>query len=210
MKSKICLVCGKEFDNSKDHRSQKSWATAKYCCRKCYVESFKEKMLTHNCDYCGKKYFITPFKLKRGNDWKNYCSDKCKWNARQKGSGLTTDGYVWIIISNNRKQIKLHRYLMEVKLGRELLASEIVHHKDHNKLNNDINNLEIVTRSKHNTIHNFLKTENRDDCYSIRELNLLSSDCSYKEFNNEFPNKRTLQAFYQQRHRLKSSPNSAL
>ena len=42
---------------------------------------------------------------------------------------------------------------MEVKLGRKLLPTEIVHHKDFNKINNSIDNLEILTRSEHNKIH---------------------------------------------------------
>lgn len=204
MESKICLVCGKKF--FKNGRDSKSWSTAKYCCRRCMGLGMR-KRVKYNCDYCGKEYEVEPCKLNR--KYKNYCSNECKFKAHQKGYGLTTDGYVWIYIGNN-KEIKLHRYLMEIKLGRKLKSSEIVHHKDFNKLNNNIDNLEIVNRTKHNKIHNFLKTENRNDCYSIRELNLLSSNCSYKEFNNEFPNKRTIQAFYQQRHRLKSNPNSAL
>ena len=51
------------------------------------------------------------------------------------------------------KQVRIHRYLMEKKVGRKLLSSELVHHKDDNKFNNDIDNLEIVTRSKHKQLH---------------------------------------------------------
>lgn len=36
-----------------------------------------------------------------------------------------------------------HRFIMEQHLGRFLLSTEIVHHKDKNKLNNDISNLEL-------------------------------------------------------------------
>jgi hypothetical protein len=36
-----------------------------------------------------------------------------------------------------------HRLVMERQLGRKLLPNETVHHRDGNKLNNDITNLEL-------------------------------------------------------------------
>ena len=42
-----------------------------------------------------------------------------------------------------------HRYVMECALGRALGKNEIVHHKDGNKLNNDISNLELTNRGEH-------------------------------------------------------------
>lgn len=40
-----------------------------------------------------------------------------------------------------------HRLVMEQHLGRELLPDEIVHHRDLNRLNNDLSNLELWTGS---------------------------------------------------------------
>lgn len=56
---------------------------------------------------------------------------------------------VWV----DGKQIRTHRYVMQNHLGRELNSNEIVHHKDGNKFNNDISNLEIVSRSEHMKMH---------------------------------------------------------
>ena len=52
---------------------------------------------------------------------------------------------------------KVHRILMEEHLGRKLDSAEIVHHINFDKLDNKIENLQIVTRSKHNKIHGFLR-----------------------------------------------------
>lgn len=46
-----------------------------------------------------------------------------------------------------------HRYLMQQHVGRQLDRFELVHHKDHNKRNNSIDNLEIVTPKEHALIH---------------------------------------------------------
>ena len=42
---------------------------------------------------------------------------------------------------------------MEKHLGRYLTVDEIVHHKDENTLNNNINNLELMLRSEHTSFH---------------------------------------------------------
>lgn len=42
---------------------------------------------------------------------------------------------------------------MENYIGRLLTPDEVVHHKDHNKKNNDISNLELLTVEEHNRLH---------------------------------------------------------
>ena len=46
-----------------------------------------------------------------------------------------------------------HRYVMERHLGQKLSFDEVVHHKDENPRNNDISNLEVLTRQQHIRIH---------------------------------------------------------
>lgn len=47
-----------------------------------------------------------------------------------------------------------HRLVMAEVLGRPLRADELVHHIDHNKLNNDPANLVVMTASEHSRHHN--------------------------------------------------------
>lgn len=60
---------------------------------------------------------------------------------------------IWI----NGKQKRLHRYIMECHLGRELDSNELIHHKDGNIFNNKIQNLELITRKEHLKTHNEIK-----------------------------------------------------
>lgn len=46
-----------------------------------------------------------------------------------------------------------HRWLMEQALGRKLNSDEIVHHRNENKMDNDVGDLKIMTRSEHAKLH---------------------------------------------------------
>jgi len=50
-----------------------------------------------------------------------------------------------------------HRLVVERALGRYLDRTESVHHIDRNSLNNDIGNLQVVSRSEHMRIHRALR-----------------------------------------------------
>lgn len=74
------------------------------------------------------------------------------WLRKTPGSGYNrSDGYIEIRADGKRHL--LHRYLMEQHLGRKLQRLEYVHHKDHDKSNNNLSNLEVVPAAIHTPYH---------------------------------------------------------
>ncbi|MBQ8130872.1 MAG: HNH endonuclease [Bacilli bacterium] len=66
--------------------------------------------------------------------------------------------YVYALIhghpnATSKSYVLYHRLVMENYLGRYLTKDEVVHHKDGNKTNNDITNLELMTNSEHTRLH---------------------------------------------------------
>jgi len=59
-----------------------------------------------------------------------------------------------------------HRRIVERYLGRFLDPDEIIHHCDGNPLNNNIDNLELITEKEHNRIHN----PKRENKFSEKEV----------------------------------------
>jgi hypothetical protein len=58
-----------------------------------------------------------------------------------------------VIEDGRRRTVLQHREVVEASLGRTLESWEIVHHRDGNKLNNAVENLEVVTKSAHSIHH---------------------------------------------------------
>lgn len=76
-----------------------------------------------------------------------------------KGGVRIADGYVYIYVPEHpaafpgRPYVQQHRLVMEEKLGRYLESDEVVHHLDGNRMNNDIDNLEVKYRGQHLSDH---------------------------------------------------------
>ena len=70
-----------------------------------------------------------------------------------KGGSIDAKGYKRRFV-NGKRNIPEHRYVWEQYYKVCLLKWIDVHHKDGNKLNNDITNLEVLTHGKHTILHN--------------------------------------------------------
>lgn len=68
---------------------------------------------------------------------------------RANGEGSIARGYLIYGRKDGKGHYREHRRVMERFLGRPLLDTEVVHHKDRNKLNNDPANLAVLDRRTH-------------------------------------------------------------
>lgn len=114
------------------------------------------------CKICRSKFSIYPSRLNKIK----YCSKKCRTayqKSRTASASSNWRGGVRLHKNNTGKIYKMvrvkngyvyeHRIVMEKLLGKKLKRNEIIHHLNHDTLDNRIENLKLVTRGKHNTIH---------------------------------------------------------
>jgi len=157
---KECPICSKCFKVAQS-RYYGLGLRFHYCsdeCYKKYLENEKKKRLERimkMCCNCGKIFYG----YRHNKLDKYFCSRRCSseylvgekhhsWNG---GYTITTQGYKAIKI--NGKYVLEHRIIMENFIGRKLYSDEVVHHKDHNKLNNNIKNLELLIKQDHDRLH---------------------------------------------------------
>lgn len=107
------------------------------------------------CQQCGE-----PFSRPQRSKTAKYCSTRCAGEARRGvsyahkgGRTIHTDGYIMVLVPGTGKYVMEHRVVMAQHLGRPLLPTEVVHHRNHDKQDNRIENLELLTPTTHNHVH---------------------------------------------------------
>jgi hypothetical protein len=142
---KNCLTCGKEL-------VRKSWVGSKRILRETNKRWNERKFCGNECRSAN---------LKITNQGKNnyfYGKHMRPWNTNRAEvhDSNTTKGYIETRIwgSLGERIVKLkHRYVMELHIGRELRAEEVVHHIDGDIKNNDISNLMLFSNDNEHKKH---------------------------------------------------------
>ena len=117
------------------------------------------------CEECGDQFKVKPSIYNKTK----FCSKKCYGKNQSKvrvgenaahwkgGVEIHSKGWRWVYCPNHpnahKNKVAEHRLVMEKHLGRYLASDEIVHHLDGDKTNNEIENLELHTRSSHAKLH---------------------------------------------------------
>ena len=65
------------------------------------------------------------------------------------------------------KQVRLHRHMMEQKLGRKLGFNEVVHHINEDTLDNRIENLQLMSASEHSRHHSHKRQKDKNGKFKI-------------------------------------------
>ena len=137
-----CENCGKRIEKRKDtYYSDAKKHNNKYLCRSCSAINFN--------GYENEKGYIIRY-------YKSF--PKKYWNILEK-------------MCKNNNQIAEHRAIMAIYINRPLKENEIVHHLNHNKKDNRIENLEIMSSGEHTHFHLMtLAEENKKLIKQLEEL----------------------------------------
>lgn len=164
MINKVCLVCAKPFSVIRARAT-----TAKYCCIECRDIGLK-KAPNQTCSVCGTAFHLKKSGFERYNRTLGvFCSNTCLAKAKQsaykgennpnfKNRNVDQDGYRVFTPQASflfgHKRMKVHQAICCEILGISKLPKGFhIHHRDCDVLNNDADNLVVLSVSDHKWLH---------------------------------------------------------
>jgi YHS domain-containing protein len=152
-----CKNCHNKFYTTKNNvqkvLSKKHGIKLDFCSTKC-SGLFKRKKIKINCSQCHKKIEVLPSQLKKSKHGKNFCNKSCAAIFNNEHRIL------------NRPNKSCYRKQALKKLTNECLMCGYkkhipvlqIHHKDKDRTNNKISNLEVLCPTCHTEKHFLEKT----------------------------------------------------
>ena len=120
METKVFKGCGERFAR-REGTKPSHWARRRFCSRGCAIRSAPQPTAEQ----------------RRG-------PGRGEEHPRWKGRGIDKQsGYVWIRLPGWTRSKLEHRHVMEQHLGRALTSEETVHHRNGDKTDNRLENLEL-------------------------------------------------------------------
>lgn len=104
------------------------------------------------CLYCERLVRARGLCTLHWNRWWNRLPMEARKDYHKPNLGWIASGYHHIYLSDG-SEIEEHRWIMEHHLKRKLHTDECVHHKNHIKTDNRIENLEVIDRAEHTRLH---------------------------------------------------------
>ena len=149
--TKKCRVCKKVFEKP-SNCSRKNWRKRVACSSTCKKEWSKGR------------HFSKKTEFKRGALAWNKGSANLKVRGEQHGRWKggrfkSSSGYIFILVrdhpyANKNGYVREHRYVIEQEIGRYLLPTEIVHHKNEVTDDNRLCNLQLLSsKGEHSYLH---------------------------------------------------------
>lgn len=139
-----CQGCGGAFEAPRSIAVKDGTLTRKFCTKACMVASLDPRP-TFECAYCGETKVRRKDPANQGYMYsQKHCSRACYLaccELKRLGGFVGKGGYRYITIDG--KDVPEHRLVMAGHIGRDLFANETVHHKDGDRLNNALGNLEL-------------------------------------------------------------------
>jgi hypothetical protein len=127
------------------------------------------RVTKRTCPKCGGKKEFYSKTCRRCTVWpKPLLGVKREQHPTWKGgTEIDRDGYVRTYAPDHpwprrARYVLEHIRVMELSIGRRLLPGEVVHHRDHDRRNNALDNLELTQAGEHSRHHRRLDTHLRE------------------------------------------------
>ena len=166
----VCTQCGNKFERADKHINEAKKNNWKIFCSKECLAASRVTSVNVVCGHCTKPISRTQAQFKRSQSGDCYCSRSCATAANNKKHKSGENHHYWTGGSSKYRPLALRTYgcLCQnpncVLRAANITVPDVlldVHHKDHNRKNNKIENLQVLCVYCH-----AVETRTKSECSS--------------------------------------------